>query len=116
MCMVILNPSNFSMLDILFLQLSSLGLFGFLTTIRPSSLYSPISVFLIMFDIKHNQKCFDITRVTLACSGSSILRIYRATGIIATINVLVMQRKCLDFDLFLVIITIKALSSICITQ
>ena len=47
---VILNPSNFSALDILFLELSNFCPFGFLMMIIPSFLYSPISVFLIMFD------------------------------------------------------------------
>ena len=48
--MVILNPSSFSALDIFFLSLSRLSLFGFLMIIRPSSLYSHVSVLLIMFD------------------------------------------------------------------
>ena len=42
--MMILNAYSFNVLDIFFLSLSSLGPFGFLMIIRPSSLYSPISV------------------------------------------------------------------------
>ena len=49
-CFLILNPSSFSALDILFLYLSNLGPFGFLIMIRPSSLYSPVLVLLIIFD------------------------------------------------------------------
>ena len=48
--MIMLNPSNSSALDVLFLLLSNFGPFGFLRMIRPSSLDSPILVFLIMFD------------------------------------------------------------------
>ena len=54
--MVILNPSNCSELGILFLELSSLIPFCLLMMHIPSSLYSPISKFLIMFD------CWEIIR------------------------------------------------------
>lgn len=57
-----------------------------------------------------------LTGATQACCGRGTVRICTATGNTATIDVLVMRGKPLDFDLLLGIDAIKALGGVRITQ
>lgn len=57
-----------------------------------------------------------LTGAAQACCGSGTIRIRAATGNTATIDVLVIRGKPLDFDLLFGIDAIKALGGIRITQ
>lgn len=57
-----------------------------------------------------------LNEATQACCRSGTVRILTATRNTATIDVLVMQGKSLDFDLLLSIDAIKALGGVRITQ